>query len=264
MKELTNAQKEYFQNSVVRDRQGDLLTVFHGSKTKGFDTFEYSPDRQTGTDYGEAYYFTSDKEKAKAYSYDSSKDPRIVEWQKKKKELIDKYLETNDPKYTKAMYELKVDGKNLDEILAAGDYDTGGSVVAVYLDLRNPLIVDAQGKDYYRVYPEYFKEARECGYDGIIIHNVNDNPRGTPKPIDVYVAFYPEQIKSVDNLFPTASKNFLDNTREYIEEHAYDMPLEDRFKAASIIRENERAELKTPKLLIDQELEQMEKGDVEI
>ena len=42
------------------------------------------------------------------------------------------------------------------------------------------------------------------------------------------------------------------------------MPLEDRFKAASIIRENERAELKTPKLLIDQELEQMEKGDVEL
>lgn len=263
MQQLTKAQEEYFKHSVARDMQGNLLTVYHGSKIKGFDTFEYSPDRQTGTDYGEAYYFTTDKEKAKAYSYDSAKDPRIIEWQTKKKELIDKYLETNDPKYTKAMYELKVDGKNLEEILAAGDYDTGGSVVEVYLNLTNPLIVDAQGKDYYRVYPEYFKIARENGYDGIIVQNVNDNPRGTPKLIDVYIAFKPEQIKSVDNLYPTHSNNFKDNTKEYIDQNLYTMSIPERVE---VLRHAERNDVpQTPVLDIDLEIAKIDReGDREI
>lgn len=241
---LTRAQNEYFANSQARDNAGNLLTVYHGSKSKGFDTFEYSPDRQTGTDFGEAYYFTTDYEKAKAYTYDSGKDPRIVEWQSKKKELIDKYLETMDPKYTKAMYELKVDGKNLEEILAAGDYDTGGEVIAAYLDLRNPLIVDAGQRDYYKVYPDYFKEARERGCDGIIVRNVNDNPRGVPKPIDVYVAFYPDQIKSVDNLYPTQSKEFRDNSREYAEQHSMDLGLQERFELARHIKERQLERIK--------------------
>ena len=237
MNELTKAQEIYFRESKARDEHGQLVTVFHGSKTKGFDIFEYSPDRQTGTDYGEAYYFTSDYDKAKAYAYDSEKDPRIVEWKEKKQELINKYLETNDPKYTKEMYELKVDGKNLEQILAAGDYDTGGSVIAVYLDLKNPLVVDAHQRDYYRVYPEYFKQARENGHDGIIVKNVNDNPRGEPRPIDVYIAFKPEQIKSVDNLYPTKSANFKDNSQEYMKENFRKMSPEDQFTMAKIIKQ---------------------------
>ena len=241
MNELTRAQAEFFQDSQARGINGELLTVYHGSKTKDFDTFEYSPDRQTGTNYGEAYYFTTDYEKAKAYSYDSGKDPRIIEWQVKKKELIDKYLETNDPKYTKAMYELKVDGKDLSEILAAGDYDTGGSVIPVYLNLKNPLVVDAGGRDYYNAYPEYFKNARENGNDGIVVKNVNDNPRGEPKLIDVYIAFQAEQIKSIDNLYPTNSKVFTDNAKDYLREQK-DLSFEERVEIAKHIRDKSQSE----------------------
>ena len=74
---LSDGQKEYFKDSVVRDESGNLLEVYHGSKANGFNIFEYSPNKQTGTDFGEAYYFTSDYEKASGYSYDVTKDTRV-------------------------------------------------------------------------------------------------------------------------------------------------------------------------------------------
>lgn len=215
---MTEAQKEFFKDSKVRDNHNNLICVYHGSKTKGFDEFRYDPNKQTGTDYGEAYYFTSDYEKAKGYSYDSTKDPRIEEWQTKKKALINKFLETQDPADKQAISALRVDGKTLTEILAAGDYDTGGEVLECYLNLQNPLIVDGHGENYNHIYDNAFKEARNNNHDGIIIRNVQDNPRGEFRNMDVYVAFKPEQIKSVDNLYPTHSKNFRDNSKEYFKD----------------------------------------------
>lgn len=237
---LTKAQQEYFRYSQAKDRNGEPLVVYHGSKSKGFDAFQYSPERQTGTDFGEAYYFTTDYEKAKAYAYDQLKDPRLIAMRNKRMELFAKAEETGDRRYEKMALNITFQGRTEDQIAAAADWDTGGEVHAVYLDLRNPLIVDAQGKAYYDVYPAYFKAARDRGHDGIIAYNVSDTAIGNPRPMDVYIAFYPDQIKSVDNLFPTQSREFKDNSKEYMKENFGKMSPEDQFQMAKVMKEQSK------------------------
>ena len=202
-KELTKEQQEFFKDSKVRDENGNLLEVYHGTKTEGINTFEYSPDRQTGDDFGEAYYFTSDYTKANGYSYDVDKDPRVKQYTEERERLKKEFLRTRSNDVKEAYKNVKVDGKDLYELMNDEAYNTGGEVKKVYLNLKNPLIVDAEGEYYSNVYEEYFKEAKDGGYDGIIVKNVIDNPRGEDRPIDVYIAFKNNQIKNVDNTTPT-------------------------------------------------------------
>lgn len=62
--------------------------------------------------------------------------------------------------------------------------------------------------------------AYELGHDGVIFKNIYDN--GThgyiPEAGDVYVAFSPEQIKSVDNLNPTEDPDIRFSLKEPVEE----------------------------------------------
>lgn len=79
-------------------------------------------------------------------------------------------------------------------------------VVDAYVALRNPMIVDAQGREWRDVQKlgktrSLTREARDAGHDGVIIRNVRDNYENTKatKPTDVVIAFEPTQIKSVNN-----------------------------------------------------------------
>jgi hypothetical protein len=66
-RELSPVQREFFKDTKVLANGGVPLAVFHGAKSRDFDAFQYDPTRQTGTDFGEAYYFTSDYQSAKAF-----------------------------------------------------------------------------------------------------------------------------------------------------------------------------------------------------
>lgn len=216
---LTPEQKEYFKDSKVRDGNGDLLIVYHGSKTKGLNFLEWDPSRQTGGNFGEAYYFTNSYDCAKVYSYETkpenSKDPLVVEYYKewnRLQELAKQYKAENKPdmelKALIAASKLEINGMTIDQYMTKHDRETEGEVLPMYLDLQNPLIKNAQGKNYYDVYPDYFKEARENGHDGIIVVNINDTALGTPKLTDVFIAFHQDQFKSIDNIGPTHGKEF--------------------------------------------------------
>lgn len=203
-RELSKEQSVYFRDSKVRDENGSLLPVYHGSKNSGFNVFQYSKDIQTGTDYGEAYYFTSDRQKASGYSYDVNKDERVAQYQTEREALKKRFLETRSKADADAFLNYRYEGKKLHELIDDETYLTeGGEVKEVYLNLKNPLIADAGGKYYYEVYHEYFDKARKNGNDGIIVKNVIDNPRGEARRIDTYIAFKPEQIKAVTNQNPT-------------------------------------------------------------
>lgn len=203
---LTKEQQEYFKDSKVRDENGNLLEVYHGSQSSGFNIFKYDPMNQTGDDYGQAYYFTSDYTKAEGYTYDVDKDPRVKQFEEESKVLLDKFLETRSEEDRQALMNHRYEGKTLIELMDDESYLTeGGEVKKAYLNLKNPLEVDAKGEYYYKVYPEYFKQARKNGNDGIIVKNVIDNPRGEHRPIDVYIAFENNQIKNPDNKKPTSN-----------------------------------------------------------
>ena len=54
-------------------------------------------------------------------------------------------------------------------------------VKLVYLNLINPLIVNANGDYFFNKYESYFTRAKNNNNDGIIVKNVIDNPRGKEK-----------------------------------------------------------------------------------
>ena len=67
-----------------------------------------------------------------------------------------------------------------------------GSVMPVYLSMRNPLVVDLPGEWAPRKYDEALARARAEGRDGLIVRGATT--LGTKG--DYYIAFKPEQIKS--------------------------------------------------------------------
>ena len=175
-RELTKEQQEYFKDSKVRDDEGNLVTVYHGSNTYGFTVFDGAE--------GDGNYKFGDK---KIAFYTSSKN------------VADSYI---SPKKSGGIYE-------------------------GYLNLKNPLIVDAEGSywnkiDYYgdgsllTSTNEIVRDAMYGGeldsdgkfvpYDGVIFKNLVDvggNFKGKLEPSDVYVAFNPNQFKNIDNTNPT-------------------------------------------------------------
>lgn len=215
---LSQEQAEFFKDSKVRDENGNLLVVYHGTPNGNFFTFEYNKSRQTGTDYGKAFYFTTNLKNAKGYAKDNHKDPRIKEYELKRESLKKQILAETDTtkrqELEKQFRNVKVDGKSILEILYDVDYDTGGEVRQVYLNLVNPLIADAQKRYHYEVYPELFKQAIKNGNDGIIVRNVDDSSKYGVGLSDVYIAFFPEQIKLTTNETPTANPDIRYSLRE--------------------------------------------------
>lgn len=171
---------------------------YHGTRAEGFTEFRYSRKNQTGTDYGKAFYFTTDYEKAKGYAYDISKDSRVNDYKAERDRLTKEFLKSPTTenkerlkKHHETLYEI-IDGDN------NGGLQKGTEVKSTYLFMKNPLVVDANGEYYYKVYPDYFKAAKQLGSDGIVVHNVVDNPRGKARPITVGIVFESNQIKSAD------------------------------------------------------------------
>lgn len=66
-KELSAQQERYFEKSAVRDENGKLLEVHHGSNTE-FDNFDSSKIGKGADTWGNGFYFTSDKTIADSYS----------------------------------------------------------------------------------------------------------------------------------------------------------------------------------------------------
>ena len=63
---LTKAQSEFFKNSVVRDENGNLLRVYHGT-TEEFTTFKHMKPSNFKT-YGMGFYFTPSRADAEFYA----------------------------------------------------------------------------------------------------------------------------------------------------------------------------------------------------
>lgn len=208
---LSEEQRRYFKDSKARDESGNLLVVYHGTKNGNFSVFEYDKSRQTGDDFGKAYYFTTNHDNAVGYSIDSGKDDRIRRYNMSKQVLLHMYTEAKTDSERSAIRQridsLRVDGKTLQELINDLEIDTGGEVKECYLNLENPLVKDANGKYYFQVYNKYFEEARKNRNDGIIVYNVDDSSKAGVGLSDVYIAFSPEQIKLTSNLNPTKNED---------------------------------------------------------
>jgi hypothetical protein len=188
--ELSKKQKEFFKDSKARDEEGNLLVLYHGTSTEQRITeFKTTEGWRTGL------WLSTDHETSVHFA-------RATE-----------YVE-NDP------------GDDTKLFTKENSSDGTGrqGVYELYANVKNPLIVDAQGKHYWGIpRPSVMGDggpvsgeeinafALENDYDGVIIEYVveGSNRLGT----DVIV-FSPNQVKYTDNLNPTESNDIRYSDRQ--------------------------------------------------
>ena len=232
---LTKAQIEYFKNSKVRDENGNLKVMYHGTENASFTEFnpEYSDD-------GISLFFTDSKTVAKGYS--GTMEEYIVGKKYTVAELTNiindsyYYVTEEDGKYhiihnNYGRLEKEYTADTLEEMQ---DYvfEEYGSVGAgnykVYLNIENPLVVEGNnnywdelpgidgGENTTRDYAEY---AKSHGYDGVIFNNIVDTAiyaSGSERfeSAMVAIAFDANQVKSVANENPSGDADIRYSDRD--------------------------------------------------
>ena len=180
---LSQQQQEYFMDSKVRDENGKLLEVYHGTEANAgipqehwFTIFDL--DHARPSTLGDGFYFTEDYERASSYAHSKGNVYKV-------------YLNITNPF-------IKADNQTFSE--AIREINPNYDIRKLYRNEHEASRFDGVKLRKYLI---------DNGYDGISL-------QGT------YVAFYPEQIKNVNNQNPTSnpdirySKN--SNTwQEYLE-----------------------------------------------
>ena len=164
-KQLTKEQSEYFKDSKMRDDNGNLKVMYHGSQDAGFHTFDskYSDDDTSfffvdRNDVATSYSGTSETYAPKAFKTVEDANKFFAEIDATEYEVID-----NNGKYT-----LLEDG---DEVATSDDlaeiYEEwrdwsglgyGDANYKVYLNLTNPLVVDGKGRPWNKIDAEFSQE----------------------------------------------------------------------------------------------------------
>ena len=206
-RELTKTQAEKFKDSQVRDKDGRLKTVYHGSSAV-FNVFSADFMSQHGSSEGQGFYFTDYKDMAEGY-------------QKKGGQLLEGYLNITNPLSDS---EVTLSAPEVKRLLKALD-PTGDDVILNYdsqggmgypskawynralADTVNSIMSTSESDS--EILAEIANAGagsgnvmdavrKVLGYDGYIVEGKYDNA-------NVYVAFGSDQFKSFDNKTPTSS-----------------------------------------------------------
>ena len=178
---LSKGQQEFFKDSKIRDKNGNLMKVYHGSPNKFF-TFRQG----VAEGWGRGIYFTDNRNAASEYGDN----------------VVEAYLNIKNPYNADTMNFEKIGGENTKAFRDFDmkkwrrwypEYDT-------YEEYQEEF--GGSGVDMYEIYTEekevFNQILRELGYDGIIAYGSNN--------IDGYevVAFEENQPKLTTNKTPTS------------------------------------------------------------
>jgi len=181
-KNLTEAQAEFFKDSQVRDENGNLLVVYHGTSNIGFTEFKGR----------NAYYTTDNPLVAKGYNqhrrdlkslyrgYLNIKNPLIIDANKQDWFKLLK---------TPINQQLKLTNSQLKSVLEKA---FGSHVPTRYTPADLTYMVSA------------INDLKFNNFDGIIIKNIYDNLNYQHKELwNEYIFFESNQFKNTDNIRPT-------------------------------------------------------------
>lgn len=213
---LTEAQQDYFKDSKVRDAEGRLKVVYHGSGAV-FTKFSADFMSQNGSSEGQGFYFTDYKPMAEGYS---KKGGQLLEgYLDMKKPLSDSEVTLTSAEVRKLIKAVDPTGDDL--VL---NYDSKGGMGypsrawynrAVEDTLRATMSTSDSDSEILAELANgmgnpgaVLKTAREVlGYDGYIVEDKYENAT-------VYVAFDSSQFKNLDNQSPTADPDIRYSIRE--------------------------------------------------
>lgn len=215
---LSEAQTKYFENSEVRDENGNLKVVYHGSPAV-FTEFSSDFLGTHGSAEGQGFYFTDYKQMAEGY-------------QKNGGQLLEGYLNIQNPLSDSTVTLSRAEVRKLLRALdPTGDdlvlnYDTMGGIGYPSKSWYNRSLNDtlntvmrnesdseilAELANAMGDYGAVLEKARSVlGYDGYIVSGKYDNAT-------VYVAFDSSQFKNIDNQNPTDSKDIRFSKRTTVE-----------------------------------------------
>lgn len=209
-RKLSEQQQGYFKNSKVRDNNGNLKVVYHGTDAD-FTVFNYDYLGKNGTANGKGFYLADDINVAKSYSNGKNLIEAYVDIQKPLSIGKTTMSENDYIKFVKAVNDktngtlfadygdgekLTKNSKEYNDIVNQfkEEYKYGGDDVDLALSILNSANIKLE--DGYRLL------RNTTGYDGIIVPtNYKDN--GKDIPYTQYIPLTPEQIKNVDNTSPT-------------------------------------------------------------
>lgn len=154
-RQLTEGQREYFKDSKMRDENGALKVMYHGSQDAGFHTFDarYSDDDTS-------FFFVDRNDVASSYSGTSETyEARTIRTTEDMNSFLKEIgYDQYEAVEADGKYELLEDGDHVAySDTAQGLYDEfcwyegvgeGDANYKVYLNLTNPLEVDAKGKNW--------------------------------------------------------------------------------------------------------------------
>lgn len=198
---LTKEQQEFFRDSKVVDANGALKVMHHGTNSYGFDVFDIKKAKYSGL-YGRGFYFADTKAQSSVYG-----------------KTYDVYLNLTNPLQT-GTHNITEDQMRafIEEIADDEDYgiDNYG-----YDATPETVLESLEGKDDFAALQDLnatcvgdfvgalkiFNRVNGTSYDGIIADSET-------------IAFYPNQIKAIDNEAPTDSDSIrfsldVDNDRVF-------------------------------------------------
>lgn len=205
---ISHGQQEYFKDSLVRDVNGNLIPVYHGTSAM-FNEFSLDFVNTHGSAEGRGFYFTDSKSMAEGYSSDGGRV--MAGYLDIKKPLSNQELTLKRSQVQKLIREIDPTG---DDLIA--NYDQSGGMgypsTAWYnralrdtvdmlmnnesdSDLLAEMANGGAGNDTVMSTVRYL-----FGYDGYI-------EKGKYDGVSVYVAFDSSQFKETTNKNPTSSKD---------------------------------------------------------
>ena len=194
---LSPEQETFFKDSKIRDENGNLKTLYHGTST---DFNQFDPDKIQQDNLGKGFYFTDNKDIADSYASRRTRerggDRKVVEAFLNVKKPFDLNYQPREVALDYLTHYFLSQGKTKEMALRnAEDLLNSSLASGDIVDNNYDIVFDTSE-------PEFQTWARNNGYDGLIVPG-RDKASGASG--DAVVAFKPEQIKYTDNLNPTDS-----------------------------------------------------------
>lgn len=216
-KALTKEQQEYFKDTKVRDENGNLLIVYHGSPSK-FTVFNHKYLNVNGNSHGRGFYFTEKRSLAEGY-------------ERKSGQLLKGYLNITNPLSEDKVTIKKADFLKLvkatckqeaQEFVNDGEYDSVSEAlrdtwISNYVNTYETSMDNAYREVANSIYSantndvELIAELTNAGRSDIVLRLTHDilgydgviytAKDGTHE----FVSLVSEQFKSIDNTNPTSN-----------------------------------------------------------
>ena len=184
---LTPEQVKFFKNSKVRDDKGRLLVCYHGTDAE-FDVFDKNKIGNNTHNYGfygKGFYFSNSSNYAREYS----KEGKTKAY----------YLNISNPFYWNNYRTLD----DFNEIKQKLNLDNEITFTDGYSPFAINIIQDKESAN------KFTQSLIRNNYNGVIFNYGDD--------LLEIVAFYPNQIKSIDNKNPSNSDNINEDLQEDLE-----------------------------------------------